>query len=439
MARLAQQYRNGALALEIRPWVPVSTESDAYIYFDNGFTRAESLVWVEINFSMGGAPLYFAHHLWDPTAMQFFSFMHFWIEEYRAGDGFVRIEQDQVKADSSYQFHFQVLLAPIYTHQGDSSNFEITLSDVSGADVCAFYADLQSETEQIQKGYRPDPDSVPRQFAALPFGKMLNACAYDAIGERYHTDYLQSEFYRAPFENWLARLPAGAQVLDVGCGYGEPITRAIAERGYRVTGIDLAPKMIELARTRVPVATFENLAVQDLAARVSFDGVCAFNSLLHLDPIELRIALKRIYDALKPQGYFLIVSATPSAGGYIAPYGEFMDQTVWQSQCGLKAMCDAVQEHDLFAVVSTGEERKPNEPETPPPAPPLASDDPLPASHWEEMRQSITEGMRVQGSEEPEQAASSIVEFLQAGLGSLSRQLEEDNVPSVYTLLVQKK
>lgn len=57
--------------------------------------------------------------------------------------------------------------------------------------------------------------------------------------------------YRAVFNDpsFLAELPdlAGREVIDLGCGEGAT-TRSIARLGARVTGIDLSPRMIELAR-----------------------------------------------------------------------------------------------------------------------------------------------------------------------------------------------
>ena len=51
------------------------------------------------------------------------------------------------------------------------------------------------------------------------------------------------------------RLEDGASVLDVGCGTGVPIARALAER-YRVTGVDVSREMVRLARRNVPEGEF---------------------------------------------------------------------------------------------------------------------------------------------------------------------------------------
>ncbi|MFD9478970.1 MULTISPECIES: class I SAM-dependent methyltransferase [Streptomyces] len=49
-------------------------------------------------------------------------------------------------------------------------------------------------------------------------------------------------------------LPAGpADVLDVGCGTGS-LSLLLAEAGHRVTGVDLAPRMVERAEAKLAAA-----------------------------------------------------------------------------------------------------------------------------------------------------------------------------------------
>jgi ubiquinone/menaquinone biosynthesis C-methylase UbiE len=45
-------------------------------------------------------------------------------------------------------------------------------------------------------------------------------------------------------------------VLDVGCGTGS-LSHLIAEAGHRVTGVDLSPRMVEQARTKLAAADLE--------------------------------------------------------------------------------------------------------------------------------------------------------------------------------------
>jgi SAM-dependent methyltransferase len=76
--------------------------------------------------------------------------------------------------------------------------------------------------------------------------------AWDARAERWdarsEANTLAPDRKRDLDRIWDAlRLSPGAQVLDAGCGSGQ-FAIALAERGARVTGIDLAPEMIIRAR-----------------------------------------------------------------------------------------------------------------------------------------------------------------------------------------------
>ena len=80
------------------------------------------------------------------------------------------------------------------------------------------------------------------------------AAEYDRLAEPYAVA-LGDELEGKPFDRWLlARLAAaavGGQGLDVGCGPGH-IAGYLAERGPRMTGLDLSPNMVAQARARHP-------------------------------------------------------------------------------------------------------------------------------------------------------------------------------------------
>jgi len=76
--------------------------------------------------------------------------------------------------------------------------------------------------------------------------------------------------------------PAGRATLEIGCGEGR-VTRDLAARGHRVTGIDFAAALIRAARGAHPDGRY---AVAD-AARLPFgagrfDLVVAYNSLMDI-------------------------------------------------------------------------------------------------------------------------------------------------------------
>ena len=100
----------------------------------------------------------------------------------------------------------------------------------------------------------------------------------------------------------LELIAADSDVLELGCGAGIPMTAALAD-GRRVTGVDISPGQIALARANVPAATFLVADMTGLAFPPhSFDAVVAFYSLTHVPRDEQEPLLGRIRDWLRPAG-----------------------------------------------------------------------------------------------------------------------------------------
>ena len=113
------------------------------------------------------------------------------------------------------------------------------------------------------------------------------------------------------------RLADGASVLDIGCGAGVPVARALSER-YTVTGVDISGAMIKLARHNVPQATFleADIMALDFPAD-SFEAVVSFYAIFHIPREEHAELFRRIYDWLRPGGYLLASLAFHDEPQYI--------------------------------------------------------------------------------------------------------------------------
>ncbi len=85
-------------------------------------------------------------------------------------------------------------------------------------------------------------------------------------------------------ERFAALLPAGASVLDLGCGSGSPVAAYMARRGLRVTGVDSSPSFISICRERLPGHEWLAGDMRTLGLGRAFDGILAWDSFFHLTP-----------------------------------------------------------------------------------------------------------------------------------------------------------
>jgi SAM-dependent methyltransferase len=128
---------------------------------------------------------------------------------------------------------------------------------------------------------------------------------YDRIGERYREWSAASggEVRRWFLGEVLSRLPAGARVIELGCGPGVDAV-ALAE-GRRYTGVDLSSVMIATARHRVPSGAFVKADLSSLRLLPStFDAVVALYVFGHLPGAEHAAAIERAFTWLVPGGIF---------------------------------------------------------------------------------------------------------------------------------------
>jgi 2-polyprenyl-3-methyl-5-hydroxy-6-metoxy-1,4-benzoquinol methylase len=107
-------------------------------------------------------------------------------------------------------------------------------------------------------------------------------------------------------------LEPGARILDIACGHGRH-SLELARRGFDVTGIDLSPRSIALAREAAERdgldATFEVRDARDLEFDGEFDvAVNLFTSALGYfqDEADNQRVLDGAARALRPGGSFLV-------------------------------------------------------------------------------------------------------------------------------------
>lgn len=99
---------------------------------------------------------------------------------------------------------------------------------------------------------------------------------------------------------FLDKLPAGAFILDFGCGSGRD-TRYFLDRCYRVEAIDGSEELCRLAGEYTGIEV-KCMLFQELQDTDRYDAVWACSSILHLTYDELITVLEKIAHALKDKG-----------------------------------------------------------------------------------------------------------------------------------------
>jgi SAM-dependent methyltransferase len=150
-----------------------------------------------------------------------------------------------------------------------------------------------------------------------------NAAAWDAMRGR--------DLNEAPWlDRFLALVPPGGSILDIGCGMGEPVARYFIERGYGVTGIDSSPALVAMAQERFPAHKWRVADMRSLELGRRFDGLIAWHSLFHLSPEDQRPLFARFAAHARP-GAPLIFTSGPEHGEEI---GQWMGEPLYHGSLG---------------------------------------------------------------------------------------------------------
>lgn len=147
-----------------------------------------------------------------------------------------------------------------------------------------------------------------------------NAAAWDALRGRELKE-------RRWIGEFTALLPAGASILDLGCGSGEPVARHLVDSGYRLTGVDSSPSLIAMCRERFPGHEWLVGDMRALDLKRRFDGILAWYSFFHLHFDDQRAMFPRFAGHAKP-GAALIFSSGPMHGERI---GEWQGEPLYHA------------------------------------------------------------------------------------------------------------
>jgi SAM-dependent methyltransferase len=153
-------------------------------------------------------------------------------------------------------------------------------------------------------------------------GDLERTLGQPGVHRQWEATYRTAEnerFFEEAFDD-VARFlgpPAGAAVLDAGCGVGSHSIR-LARRGFDVVGVDFSPSALETARGNVAahgLADRIRLQREDLLALsfpdASFDAVLCWGVLMHVPDVER--AIDELARVVRPGGRLVVSEANAAS------------------------------------------------------------------------------------------------------------------------------
>ncbi|MBW1849196.1 MAG: glycosyltransferase [Deltaproteobacteria bacterium] len=126
---------------------------------------------------------------------------------------------------------------------------------------------------------------------------------FDSVAEEREKWREKGAYYHKQLEKYLRYLiPSNSSVIEIGCGTGDLLAALNPKIGL---GIDISPKMIEVARKKFPHLEFETGDFEDLQIGEKFDYVVSVETIGHVDDIQL--AFKELHKVCKPETRVIIV------------------------------------------------------------------------------------------------------------------------------------
>lgn len=157
---------------------------------------------------------------------------------------------------------------------------------------------------------------------------------------------------RAWLDRFTALLQPGASILDIGCGSGQPIAKYLIELGYKVTGVDSSPPLIEKCRARFPNNEWVVADMRTLALNKEFDALIAWDSFFHLS-YEHQRAMFPIFEQHSKPGAPLLFTTGPGHG---VAMGSYQGEPLYHASLSAEEYRELLSEHGFSVIAHTMED-----------------------------------------------------------------------------------
>ena len=145
--------------------------------------------------------------------------------------------------------------------------------------------------------------------------------AYDKAAQKYY-DSFYNELDKKPFDKnfidiFLSNLNSNSIICDAGCGPCGHLENYIFNKGFKITGIDISERCIEIAQKHFPEIKFETGNFSNFNCNDNyFDGLISYYSIIDTPKIYIDKILKEFNRVLKKNGFLLLVVKEGKGEGY---------------------------------------------------------------------------------------------------------------------------
>jgi SAM-dependent methyltransferase len=150
----------------------------------------------------------------------------------------------------------------------------------------------------------------------------LTKAAYNQTAAKYHHHFLneinEKEYDRLILDKFSNMLVPGSLVCDAGCGPSGHIGKYLFDKGYRVTGVDISEKCIEIASNYNPDLQYKVMDIMNTSFdNEYFDAIIAFYSIIYTPKEYVNQLFSEFRRILKPNGKLLMVVKRGDSSGII--------------------------------------------------------------------------------------------------------------------------
>ncbi len=169
---------------------------------------------------------------------------------------------------------------------------------------------------------------------------------YDRIAMWWQEEYFDSQYGVEKLSAILKMARGHGNALDIGCGCGGRMIRALEQHGCKVTGVDVSGEMIRLARQNHPEAEFHLADICSWQTAKRFDFILAWDSTFHLPLLRQRPVLEKLCGLLN-RGGILFYTFGNAVGEHTDTWRE---DTFYYSSIGINGNLAALMENNLTVM-----------------------------------------------------------------------------------------